>query len=203
MGGDIPSPIDFHDMAQARAWVEDTAMRRPWRPAFFDAFATALKAHFGKPFTVLELGSGPGQLAEQILRQCAVRHYSALDFSDAMHAIAGERLGAWSDKVTYLTRDFRDPGWPHGLGPFDAVVTLQAAHETRHRRHLPPLLSRAHGLLAPGGLLLYCDHYFNPEKPSELYVEQAEQALVLEEAGFSTARLLRDEGGMALWAADA
>src|SRR5262249_48737925 len=113
-GEDIPSPIDFHDLAQARAWVENTALRRPWRPAFFDAFAAALKAQFQRPFTVLELGSGPGQLAEQILGQCTVRHYTALDFSEAMHSIAGERLGAWRDTVTYLTRDFRDAGWADG-----------------------------------------------------------------------------------------
>jgi hypothetical protein len=39
---DIPTPIDFHDIAQARAWMERTIAIRPWRPAFFDAFAAAL-----------------------------------------------------------------------------------------------------------------------------------------------------------------
>lgn len=198
---DIPTPIDFHDLAQARAWVEDTRQRRPWRPAFFDAFAAALNTHFAQPFTVLELGSGPGELAEQILNQCAVRHYTALDFSDAMHSIARERLAACAGKVTHLTRDFRGSDWTDALGPFDGVVTLQAAHETRHKRHLAALLSRARGLIAPGGLMLYCDHYFNPQKPSDLYVRREEQPEALREAGFASPRLLRDEGGMALWAA--
>jgi hypothetical protein len=36
---DVPSPIDFHDPVQARAWVEDTVKRRPYRPRFFAAFA--------------------------------------------------------------------------------------------------------------------------------------------------------------------
>jgi cyclopropane fatty-acyl-phospholipid synthase-like methyltransferase len=203
MRDDIPSPIDFHDMAEARAWVENTARLRPWRPAFFAAFAAALKGHFGRPFTVLELGSGPGQLAEQILRQCDVSHYTALDFSDAMHRIAREKLAAWPDRVTTLTRDFREAAWPDGLGSFDAVVTLQAAHETRHRRHLAPFLSRAHGLMARGGLMLYCDHYLNPDMTSELYIAREEQIPALEQAGFHAVRRLHDEGGMALYAAEA
>jgi hypothetical protein len=40
-----------------------------------------------------------------------------------MHEIA-------RDRVTFVTRDFREPIWPGGLGTFDALVTLQAAHET-------------------------------------------------------------------------
>lgn len=50
-----------------------------------------------------------------------------------------------------------------GLGPFDAIVTMQAAHETRHQRHLVPLLERARTVLVQGGVLLYADHYLTPE----------------------------------------
>ena len=200
MSGDVPSPVDFHDIAQARAWVEETVAKRPWRPRFFDTFAAALHAEFPRPFTLLELGSGPGHLAEAILRQCQVRHYTALDFSPAMHAIARERL---ADKVDFLVRDFRDENWPQGLGKFDAVVTLQAAHETRHKRHLVLLLARARSLLNAGGLLLYCDHYAGPGKHPDLFVSRQEQPLALAEAGFADIRLLLDEGGMALYAARA
>jgi SAM-dependent methyltransferase len=201
MSSDVPSPVDFHDPVQARAWVDETVKNRPWRPRFFDAFATALNAHFTRPFTVLELGSGPGHLAEQILRQCAVRNYAALDFSEAMHTLARERLTDAKDKTVFLNRDFRDAGWPRDLGPFDAVITMQAAHETRHHRHLVPLLARAHGLLTAGGLLLYCDHYAGPGKNPDLYVERGEQAGRLAQAGYMSAQCLHDEGGMALYAA--
>ena len=56
---DVPSPIDFHDPVQARAWVQDTIRRRPYRPRFFAAFASALNERFDKPLDILELGSGP------------------------------------------------------------------------------------------------------------------------------------------------
>ena len=44
------------------------------------------------PATILEIGSGPGLLAEEILRSCSVRRYVLLDSSTAMHDLAQERL---------------------------------------------------------------------------------------------------------------
>ena len=198
---DVPSPIDFHDPAQARAWEEHTIRIRPFRPHFFAAFVSALKENLAGPIAVLELGSGPGHLAEQILLHCHVRRYAALDFSAAMHAIARERLASFEDRMEHVIRDFRSPDWPDGLGYFDAVVTLQAAHETRHRRHLLPLLRTARACLRPDGLLLYCDHYAEAgsEKNPALYIAHESQPAVLEEAGFHRVRELRNEGGMALY----
>src|SRR5438874_11029361 len=156
---DVPSPIDFHDPAQARAWMERTAAIRPWRPEFFRAFSVALNARSSHPLRILELGSGPGQLAAAVLKNCRVSQYVALDFSAAMHDLAREQLGPLAAKVKFVERDFRVPEWNAALGKFDAMLTLQAAHETRHRDRLPGLLQRARASLKAGGLLLYCDHY--------------------------------------------
>src|SRR5580692_2227677 len=99
---DVPSPIDFHDLAQAKKWEAQTVKNRPWRPQFFAAFVAALQGHFDREFSVLELGSGPGHLAEQILRHCAIGRYVALDFSEPMHALARARLAALAGKVKFL-----------------------------------------------------------------------------------------------------
>jgi trans-aconitate methyltransferase len=63
---DVPSPLEFRDMVDARAWAA-TAEQRPGRN---------------------ELGSGPGFLAERLLRRLPDAHYTALDFSPAMHELA-------------------------------------------------------------------------------------------------------------------
>ncbi len=199
---DVPSPIDFHDLAQARQWVADTVRIRPWRPRFFDAFVAALNGRFQTPFAILELGSGPGHLAEQILARCAVAEYAALDFSAAMHQIARERLAASGERTAFVVRDFRAPDWTEHLGAFDAVVTMQAAHEVRHTRRLIPLFTQAKTLVAPGGLFLYCDHYAGDGKNPALYLERQDQPAALRDAGFSHIRLLLDEGGMALYASE-
>ena len=197
---DLPIRVDFRDPATARTWIEETRIKRPYRPRFFSAFCAALASR--SRLRILELGSGPGQLAREILLHCDMHSYVALDFSPAMHEIAAEYLGELASRVTFVIRDFREPTWPDALGTFDAVVTLQAAHETRHRRHLVPLLERARTVLAPGGVLLYADHYLTPESKlpmSALAVARDDQPLALEQAGFVDVHLRYEEGTMALW----
>jgi SAM-dependent methyltransferase len=195
---DVPIRVDFRDPATARAWIEDTRIRRPYRPRFFEAFCVALTAR--SRLHVLELGSGPGQLAREILGRCDVERYVALDFSPAMHEIAAEHLGELARRVTFVIRDFREPAWAEGLGTFDAIVTMQAAHETRHKRHLVPLLDRARTVVAPGGVLLYADHYLTPEtKLPALAPEREAQPAALASAGFVDVQLRYEEANMALW----
>ena len=100
---DVPIRVDFRDPPTARTWIEDTRIKRPYRPRFFAAFCAALAAR--PALRLLELGSGPGQLAREILTQCDVQTYCALDFSPAMHAIAAESLGDLASRVTFVTRD--------------------------------------------------------------------------------------------------
>ncbi len=195
---DVPIRVDFRDPATARTWIEDTRIKRPYRPRFFAAFCAALASR--PKLRILELGSGPGQLARELLVHCDVHTYVALDFSPAMHEIAAEHLGELASRVTFVTRDFREPVWPSDLGTFDAIVTLQAAHETRHKRHLVPLLERARAVVAPGGVLLYADHYLTPETGiPALATARADQPLALERAGFVDVQLRYEEGNMALW----
>jgi cyclopropane fatty-acyl-phospholipid synthase-like methyltransferase len=200
---DVPSPIDFHELAQAREWEAQTIAKRPWRPQFFATFVTALNGRFDREFSVLELGSGPGHLAEPILRDCKVARYVALDFSESMHHLARTRLGPFLDKTEFLQRDFRSPDWTAGLTNFDAVVTMQAAHELRHKRRLPAFLSQVRICLAPGGLLLYCDHYAESASAErlDLFLSHADQPLALRKANFTEVRTLLDLGGMALLSA--
>jgi SAM-dependent methyltransferase len=200
---DVVSPIDFHDINQARDWVSNTVATKPWRPQFFAAFEAALHDDFSRPVKILEMGSGPGHLAEHILRNCSVESYTALDFSAAMHLIAKEQLGELASKAIFVQRDFRRPDWTVGLGSFDAVVTMQAAHEVRHRDHLPSLLQQAQSLIRPGGIFLFCDHYseVGSKKNPELYVTKEAQPQLLRDAGFTNITRLLDEGGMALFRA--
>ena len=198
---DVPIRVDHRDPATARAWLEDTRLRKPFRLNFRAAFCAALSPH--RQLHILELGSGPGELAREILLRCDVASYTALDWSQAMHDIATEHLGDLARRVTFVVRDFREPTWPANLGTFDAVVTQQAVHETRHRRHALPLFQRARTLLVPRGLMLYCDGYLvDPESPlAALSLERADQPRVLERAGFVDVRLLHDEGNLVLYSA--
>ena len=148
---DVPSPIDFLRSEDATAWAEGANLRRPWRADVFAAIVEELRA-LGRPSpSVLELGSGPGYLAEAVHRELPEVCYTLLDFSTPMHDLARARLGPWTT-VRFVTADFRRDDWSDNLGSFDAVVTVQAVHELRHKARAVGLHKVARRLLRPHGV---------------------------------------------------
>jgi SAM-dependent methyltransferase len=156
--GDVLTTVDHRDEETARRWAVESAVGKPYRPWFRAEFARVLAQRGPAPQRILELGSGPGLLAERVLRDVAVSEYVLFDFSEAMMRMAREALGPRTD-VTCHVGDFKSDDWHLGLdGPFDAIISMQAVHEIRHKRHVPLLYSRVKTLLRRGGLLLICDH---------------------------------------------
>jgi len=183
---DVPSPIDLRDPKDARQWAATAEEKRPWRPRLRETIAATLRAGATAPARVLELGPGPGWLAETILRACPVERYTLFDFSLPMLEMSRERL-AGLGPVTFVHGDFRAPGWTDVLpGRFDAIVAMQSVHEIRHKRHFPGLYRQLHSLLAPGGRLLVCDHSPSPDKGrfNALCATPAEQHAAFQAAGF-------------------
>jgi SAM-dependent methyltransferase len=200
---DVPSPIDLRQMADAREWAETALSKRPCRISFFNEFSAAIASSAFPINRILELGSGPGFLAEHLLQALPLATYVALDFSAAMHQLAFNRLGAKAQQIQFLERSFRDNNWAQGLDTFDCVVTHQAVHELRHKRHAIALHSKVQQVLASDGLYLVCDHYFGEYgmKNSDLYMSVDEQRLALINAGFCDVKQLMLMGGMVLHAA--
>jgi|CXWL01.1.fsa_nt_gi SAM-dependent methyltransferase len=198
---DVPSPIDLRDPEDARDW-ERTAQARPGRGEIFEAFARELGALGKRPLAVLELGSGPGFLAAYLLNTVPDLALILLDFSIAMHDLARARLGSYADRVTYVERDFKQPSWSEGLGPFDAVVTNQAVHELRHKRHAAGLHAAVKVVLKPGAPYLVSDHCYSRGFGNErLNMTATEHRDALFKAGFSEATPIATVGTLVLYRA--
>ena len=197
---DVPSPIDLRCMHDALAW-EQTAMQRPYRLDFFNAFADELQKLNREHLRVLELGSGPGFLAKHLIERLPHVQLTLLDFSSAMHELAAKRLGQ-SAKVTYVYASFKDSGWEQNLQTFDAVITNQAVHELRHKAYAVGLHKAAKRIVKPGGVYLICDHYYGEGamQNEQLYMSLDEQKSSLEVAGFAVTEVLV-KGGRALYSA--
>jgi SAM-dependent methyltransferase len=198
--GDIPSPIDLRSMHDARAWADSALLKRPWRKDFFARFETSISNAPLRVARILELGSGPGFLAERLLPAFPSVEYVALDFSPAMHQLAAERLQPWLPRIEFVERSFREPNWTQDLGNFDCVVTNQAVHELRHKRHAAVLHRQVREVLAPGALYLVCDHFSGEGgmMDDSLYMSVDEQREALEAAGFGSVELLLQQGGLVL-----
>lgn len=196
---EVPSPIDLRLMSDALEW-ERKAMDRPFREDFFEAVTNELRKQGETELTVLELGSGPGFLAAYIMEKIPSVRMQLLDFSSAMHSLARRRLAAYTDRVTFIERDFKESNWIIGLGNFDAVVTLQAVHELRHKSYAEEFHRQVKGLLKARGQYLVCDHYFGEDamKNNQLYMTLDEQRMSLERAGYNVKDVLI-KGGRALY----
>jgi SAM-dependent methyltransferase len=197
---DVPSPIDLRVMSDARDWESTALSKRPWRPEFFSEFAKAIQDLSHPELKVLELGSGPGFLAEHLLNALPSISYVALDFSSSMHKLATDRLGSLAKRVQFVERSFKEPEWSQNLGLYQAIVTNQAVHELRHKRYARDLHAGAKQLLIPGGVYLVCDHFFGEGgmNNDQLYMTVAEQYEALLSAGFSRVEQRLLKGGLVL-----
>lgn len=183
---DIPSPIDLRDARDASDWVSDADRKRPWRGQIRASIADLLRTTSPAPRRVLELGSGPGLLAEAILRTCSLDNYTLFDFSTPMLDMSRVRLANHAS-ATFVCGDFKQPDWSDRfVGRFDAVVAMQAVHEIRHKRHVAGLYRQVRKLLRPSGLLVVCDHNPPDQRPhvTALHSTEAEQHAALSAAGF-------------------
>jgi ubiquinone/menaquinone biosynthesis C-methylase UbiE len=197
---DVPSPIDLRAMEDAREWAATVMSKRPWREQFFQQFINQLRVIDSVPLRVLELGSGPGFLAQRILESIPSVEYTMLDFSQAMHDLARERLGPLMQHVRAVVADFKQDRWGEGLDNFDAVITIQAVHELRHKKHALALHRSARSLLSPRGRYLVCDHYAGGDGMvnTALFMTVAEQRNCLEAAGFGTVINVLEMHGLVL-----
>jgi len=193
---DVPPGVDFLDRTQTEAWIAACEVDKPWRVPMrqlFVEFASALPA--GAP--ILELGSGPGLLAEAVLQGCpALESYTLLDFSETMLAVSQARLQRFPN-AQFIRASFKEPSWTAAVrSDYAAVFAMQAVHEIRHKRHVPGLYRQAASILRPGGHLLVCDGM--PKDSSlagtSLYMTADEQLAALRTAGFLDAAVVRTMG---------
>jgi SAM-dependent methyltransferase len=197
---DVPSPIDLKLMTDAREWEQTAMSKRPWRTAFFERFAAEAQSKSVPVKRVLELGSGPGFLAEHMLMALPQMEMVLLDFSASMHQLAKDRLGKMADRAVFIERSFKETGWAKDLGQFECVVTNQAVHELRHKRHAVALHTQVHDILSPGSIYLVCDHFTGEGgmKNDQLYMSVDEQRQALMSAGFRHIEQLMLIGGLVL-----
>lgn len=202
--GDIPYGDDWQSAAEVAAWVEAADRKRPWRAKVRDCIAGHVAA-LPPSARVLELGSGPGLLAECVLQHCPrLASYTLLDFSTHMLSNSRERLARFSSARLVLA-SFKSPDWvEHVGGPFDCVVSMQAVHELRNKRHAPNLYRQIYQVTAESGRILICDHvpFDDSARSIALYMTEEEQLRALSSAGFESPQTVLSLNGLLLYACE-
>ena len=199
---DVPYGDDWQSAAEVAAWVEAADLKRPWRVQIRERIAEHVAA-LPPAARVLELGSGPGLLAECVLQRCTrIASYTLLDFSPHMLSISRERLARFPS-AAFVLASFKSPDWVERVAsPFDCVVSMQAVHELRNKRHVPRLYRQIYQATVESGQVLICDHlpFDDSAKSIALYMTEEEQMQALSFAGFGTAQTVLSLDGLRLYA---
>lgn len=142
-----------HD--EARAFYDRFGTKQDWQRFYEDRAIVDLIEHAGldQAQWVVEFGCGTGRLAEILLAQYLppTSHYTALDISGTMVALAQKRLARFGPRVeVHLTHG--DMKLDLDAGAYDrflATYVLDLLAESDIRA----LLAEAHRVLMPGGML--------------------------------------------------
>jgi len=136
-------------------WADKDSRRAAEREAQFTAALNWLAAFIDGPARVMDLGCGPGTLAEKLLAAFPDMHVICSDGSEEMLKLARERLGSYGDRVSYEQADFSADGWSANLPrELDAVVSARAIHNLRKPKLIGAVYGKIHELLRPGGVFL-------------------------------------------------
>ena len=188
---DVPYGNDWDSPEEAAGYGEEADQRRPWRSKVRDHIAARV-ATLAPRARVLELGSGPGLLAHRVLQRCPdLEVYTLFDFSEPMLALSRERLAAFP-AASFVLGSFKAESWARRVGGrFDCVLSMQAVHELRHKRHALRLYEQAHAVLAVPGRIMICDHTPFDDSPTStaLYMTEREQREALAAAGFTNVHI--------------
>jgi ubiquinone/menaquinone biosynthesis C-methylase UbiE len=203
---EVPSNHDFFDPAYVKQWTESISRYRPERRQLFKVFAAEAARIKKDALSVLELGCGPGFLAEALLQNCQIARYTLIDFSPQMLDLSRTRLVKFKGRTAFIQADFKKDKWTDAVqGGFDLVISLQAVHELRHASRIPKLYAQLYSLLAPGGTILICDHVNSPSPSSHRaahFMTVEEHLSTFKEVGFINAREICPAADLSLMAAE-
>ncbi|WP_236718111.1 trans-aconitate 2-methyltransferase [Actinoplanes sp. TFC3] len=136
-------------------WAQVMAGFVPGLSTLEETMCRAAEAAGSPPGKVLDLGGGPGVLAERMARRWPAAEVSVMDIDPVLLALA--RSAPSDAAVRTIEADLSSSAWVGRAGAdFDVIVTVMTLHYL-HAAQVQALYADIRRALTPGGLLIVAD----------------------------------------------
>lgn len=120
------TPHQWHNPKYVDTWLASKSMQNQ---PFQEKLVSQLPFRPGKVIRVLDIGTGNGSLGLEVLHVYPKAQLVCHDFSEVMLNRAKQQLIQFSEQLTFIKSDLRNPTWTYDIvGTFDAVVSSSAIH---------------------------------------------------------------------------
>lgn len=159
----IGAQHEFHDKEFVAGWAE-RFIPTPERLKLFNVILAELKLRIAPNGCVVELGIGPGYLADHLLRAMPEIQYYGVDFSSPMLDIARQRLKPHVARLVYVQADLlKEDWWTNIPRPVGAIVSTWALHDLGSQENVEVVYRSCAQVLHDGGIFLNGD-FIKPDK---------------------------------------
>jgi len=186
---------DFKNTEYAQQWAQQFTPT-PERMRLFQTIAQNLPDGSSKDITVLELGVGPGFLADYLLSAKTISQYGALDFAPAMLELSRQRTIEHQVDLHFIQADLINESWKPKI-PFtpQAVVSTWTLHDLFADHNILKVYQECFDLLPAGGILLNGD-FVQPIGVNVEYeggrIHPQQHLDLLKQAGFAIVEMIAE-----------
>jgi len=186
---------EFHDADFSKEWTEKFKPTPP-RIKLFETILRQIEKVGCKTTSVLELGIGPGFLANYLLFRLPHITYEGLDYSNSMLEIAKERTEVYRKRIDFTQADLINEVWNKSIkrAP-EVIVSTWALHDLFEKKNILKVYKTAYEILPEGGLLLNGD-FVKPEESQHEYeggrIKPSEHLDLLRRVGFQDCECIEE-----------
>lgn len=186
---------EFHNDGFSEEWA-NKFIPTPARLRLFEIILKNITVEKQDSISILELGIGPGFLADYLLKELINVNYEGLDFSESMLKIAAKRTAKHEKIINFTQADLINEIWTDKLkkNP-DVVVSTWALHDLFNKNNIFNVYKSVYKILPKDGILLNGD-FIKPEESNHEYeggrIRPSEHIKLLRSAGFKTINCLEE-----------
>lgn len=186
---------EFHKEEFANEWAQKFRPT-PDRIRLFNTILKQIKKLDKESVSILELGVGPGFLAEFLLKEINNADYLGLDFSESMLKIAASQTKSYKDNISFIQADLINENWSAKIkAKPDVVVSTWTLHDLFNGETIFKVYKSVFEILPKGGVLLNGD-FIKPEESDFEYeggrIRPSEHLKLLKSSGFSKVKSIAE-----------